>query len=199
MYRLGLTGGIASGKSTVAAMLSHIGAAVIDADAISRETTAPDGAAIQAITLQFGSEFISDDGGMARERMRALVFQDPSAKTRLEKILHPLIAQKMEELATEYANTGHACAVFDIPLLVESAYWRKRLHRILVVDCEPHTQVTRAVQRSGLHPAQIQKIIDAQANRRVRLQAADFVLCNEGIDLQELRASTLRLGKEFGL
>jgi len=125
--RLGLTGGIGSGKSTVASMLGELGAAVIDADAISRHLTAPGGLAIPAVAQQFGPQYIAEDGGLDRVAVRSLVFGDPEAKHALERIIHPLVAHEVERQIACAQQTGSTCAVLDIPLLVESTHWRTRV------------------------------------------------------------------------
>ena len=197
--RLGLTGGIGSGKSTVAQLLAGLGAGVIDADAISRATTAAGGAAIPLIQEQFGAAFLGADGALDRERMRRHVFADPQAKVLLEAIIHPLVGQQIAAQAKAHTDAGKTCLVFDIPLLVESGHWRKKLQRVLVVDCSPTTQVSRVIARSGLAADEVQKIIAAQASRARRLSAADLVLFNDGLSLQELAAQVKRIGRQFGL
>lgn len=197
--RLGLTGGIGSGKSTVADLLAQMGAGVIDADAISRATTAAGGAAIPLIRAQFGDSFLDDSGALHRERTRQHVFENPAAKKSLEAIIHPLVGQAVATQTEQLAQAGKTCIVFDIPLLVESAHWRTQLDRVLVVDCLPETQVQRVGARSGLAVADVQKIIAAQAPRLRRLAAADAVLFNNGISLQELAAEVHEIGREFGL
>ena len=199
VLRLGLTGGIGSGKSTVAKLLARQGAGVIDADAISRATTATGGAAIPLIQRQFGAAFVGADGALERDLMRRHVFADPTAKALLEGIIHPLVGQQIEARAQTMADAGHTCLVFDIPLLVESAHWRKRLHRVLVVDCKPATQVSRVMARSGLAEADVQSIIAAQASRTRRLAAADLVLFNDDVSLQVLAAAVVEMGGKFGL
>ena len=197
--RLGLTGGIGSGKSTVAALLATHGAAVVDADAISRATTAAGGAAITLIRQEFGSDFVASDGAMDRERMRLKVFENPGAKARLEAIIHPLVGLEVAAQAEAMTDAGTRCSVFDIPLLVESGHWRKKLHRVLVVDCSAPTQLSRVQARNGLPAAQVYKIMAAQASRQRRLAAADLVLCNEGISLAELATLVKRIAGQFGL
>ncbi|MEO7129732.1 MAG: dephospho-CoA kinase, partial [Rhodoferax sp.] len=125
--RLGLTGGIGSGKSTVAQMLGDLGAAVIDADAIARSVAQPGGAAIGPIATEFGSAFITPEGALDRERMRELAFADAGAKRRLEAIIHPLVGQETQRQVDTAMQQGHRCIVFDIPLLVESRRWRQNL------------------------------------------------------------------------
>jgi dephospho-CoA kinase len=199
MLRLGLTGGIGSGKSTVLGMLQAHGCAAVDADAISRSVTAPGGAAIAHIVQQFGADFIASDGSLDRARMRALAFADASAKSRLEAIVHPLVAAEIARQVTDAQTAGRRCVVIDVPLLVESGHWRDRLDRVIVVDCHPSTQLARVMARSGLAPAQVEAIMKAQATRAQRLAAADIVICNEGIDLQQLAAAVAQVAHAFGL
>ncbi|WP_310339868.1 dephospho-CoA kinase [Rhodoferax saidenbachensis] len=197
--RLGLTGGIGSGKSTVAALLASLGATVIDADALARATTAPDGAAIAQIRTTFGPSMLTPEGALDRERMRQLVFADSSARARLEAIVHPLVGQAIGQ-ATQTANTaGATLIVYDIPLLVESAHWRHDLPRVLVVDCSPQTQIQRVMTRSGLSEVEVTRIMAAQAPRAPRLRAADIVVFNDGISLAELAQQVQQIGQQFGL
>lgn len=198
-FTLGLTGGIGSGKSTVAQMLATHGAAVIDADAISRSTTAAGGAAIPQILAQFGAAFVTADGALNREQMRLHVFSNPQAKAQLEAIVHPLVGQQIADQAQAHGAAGKACIVFDIPLLVESGHWRKRLQRVLVVDCSEATQVSRVTARSGLPADQVQHIMAAQASRSRRLAAADTVLCNDGMGLPALAEMVRQMAPQFGL
>ncbi|MBC7682970.1 MAG: dephospho-CoA kinase [Ferruginibacter sp.] len=197
--RLGLTGGIGSGKSTVAHMLLALGATVIDADAISRRTTAPLGAAIPAIRADFGSDFITADGAMDRERMRALIFTDPGAKKRLETIIHPLVGQEIEAQFQRAQAGGAHCVVFDIPLLVESGHWQDRLDKILVVDCQVETQVSRVMARSNIGEAAVRSMIAAQASREQRQKAADVTIFNDGLTLAQLRLEVKKIAPLFGL
>ncbi|NML47984.1 dephospho-CoA kinase [Ramlibacter sp. G-1-2-2] len=197
--RIGLTGGIGSGKSTVLAMLQERGAVPVDADAISRATTASGGLAIPAIRVQFGPEFVTADGALDRERMRERAYAQPEARRQLEAIIHPLVGQEIERQVGNALAAGAACIVFDIPLLVESGRWRAQLDRVLVVDCEPETQVRRVVARSALAPEQVRAIIAAQAPRALRLAAADLVVCNEGLSLAALRSEVEQAARSFGL
>jgi dephospho-CoA kinase len=197
--RVGLTGGIGSGKSTVLQMLARLGAAVIDADAISRATTATGGAAIAAIAQRFGSDFITPQGALDRDRMRERAYADPAARKQLEEIIHPLVGQESERQVQAALDAGVPCIVFDIPLLVESGRWRERVDRVLVVDCSPETQVERVIARSGLRPEEVRAIIAAQASRGQRLAAADYVICNDGLSLDELRDKVVQTARRFGL
>lgn len=197
---LGLTGGIGSGKSTVARMLSEHGAAVIDADAIARGVTAPGGAAIDQIAQDFGAQLISPEGGLDRDRMRTLAYADPAVRKRLEAIVHPLVGQETERQAQLAAQEKRLCVVFDVPLLVESGErWRKKVHRVLVVDCSVATQLERVMARNGLARAEIERIVAAQASRTQRLAAADIVIHNEALSLDGLREEVNQIAKRFGL
>ncbi|HYE41555.1 MAG TPA: dephospho-CoA kinase [Ramlibacter sp.] len=197
--RIGLTGGIGSGKSTVLQMLQALGAAAIDADAISRATTAPGGAAIPRIAQQFGPAFIAADGGLDRSRMRERAYAHPEARRELEEIVHPLVGEEIARQVEAALAAGARCIVFDIPLLVETGRWRSQLDRVLVVDCEPQTQVDRVVARSALAADEVRAIIAAQAPRALRLAAADAVICNEGLTLEALRYEVEQAARSFGL
>ena len=186
MVRLGLTGGIGSGKSTVAKMLLDGGAALIDADAVSRAITAAGGSAIPQIAAQFGPEAIAADGAMNRDAMRQRVFADPSARQQLEAIIHPLMSLESDRQAEQASLAGSELLIFDIPLLVESKRWRQQLDRVLVVDCEEATQINRVIQRSGWTADAVKKVIASQATRAQRLAAADLVIYNDGLTLEEL-------------
>jgi dephospho-CoA kinase len=198
-WRIGLTGGIGSGKSTVLRMLQALGAAGIDADAISRATTAPGGAAIPAIARDFGPGFIGADGGLDRARMREHAYAQPQSRRDLEQIIHPLVGEEIARQVEAAQASGARCIVFDIPLLVESGRWRAKLDRVLVVDCEPETQVARVVARSGLSPEEVRAIIAAQAPRALRLAAADTVICNEALTLDALEHEVAQAARSFGL
>ena len=199
MHRIGLTGGIGSGKSTVANLFVQQGAQLIDADAISRATTAPGGAAIARIATQFGPEFVDDSGALRREHMRQRVFADAAAKKQLEAIIHPLVSQAIGERTQQALTQGTRCLVYDIPLLVESGHWRKHFQRVLVVDCHPAIQVERVCQRSAMTAEDVMTIIAAQASRRQRLAAADLVLHNQGISLVQLATQVQEIAAQFGL
>ncbi|MEO8312238.1 MAG: dephospho-CoA kinase [Caldimonas sp.] len=183
--RIGLTGGIGSGKSTVGAMLAGLGAAVIDTDLIARRLTMPGGAAIEAIRTAFGTEFIGTDGGLDRPRMRRAAFDDVGTRTRLEAILHPLIGVEVEREAALAAATA-AALVFDVPLLVESDRWRSRVDAVWLVDCDEALQVERVAARPGWTEEAARAVIAQQAPRAARRAAADAVIHNEGLSLAEL-------------
>ncbi|RZL91438.1 MAG: dephospho-CoA kinase [Variovorax sp.] len=194
MHRIGLTGGIGSGKSTVAALLVELGAALVDTDAIARSLTLPGGAAIAPIAARFGAEVLSADGSLDRARMREIVFQDPSAKRQLEAILHPLIGAACEHQADA---ADQPLLVFDVPLLVESGRWRARVDRVLVVDATEGTQRRRVMTRSGWSGEQVDAVIAQQATRTARRAAADAVIFNENLTLQELAQEVRTLWLEW--
>ena len=174
---IGLTGGIGSGKSTVADAFAALGAGVVDTDQVAHRLTAPNGDAMPAIVAEFGPTIIDSTGAMDRSAMRRIVFPDPLARRRLEAILHPMIG----------AETTHALEAVEgpyrivvVPLLVEGRHWRSRVDRVLVVDCPRALQIERVTQRSGLALEQIEAILDAQATREERLAQADDVIDNAG-------------------
>ncbi len=197
--RLGLTGGIGSGKSTVAGLLVGLGAGVVDADAISRQLTIAGGLAMPAIAATFGSAFVDASGALARDRMRQLVHTDASARIRLEAIIHPLVGQESRRQAALLAEQACPCIVFDVPLLVESAHWRGDLDHVLVVDCTTEKQIDRVMARNQLSRAEVEKIIASQASRRLRLAAADSVIFNVGLSLDELAVELQQISARFGL
>lgn len=182
--RIGLTGGIGSGKSTVATLLASHGAGVIDTDAISRRLTAAGGRAIPALREAFGDSAIDVHGALDRHRMRHLVFTDPAARHRLEAILHPMILGDTESEAARLA--GSTVLVFDVPLLVESPQWLRRVHRVLVIDCSEATQIARVMQRSGWSEASVKAVMATQASREQRRAVADDLIVNDGISIDTL-------------
>lgn len=174
---IGVTGGIASGKSTVARLFEALGAAVVDTDAIAHELTGPGGDAIEPIRSRFGAQFITADGALDRPGMRALAFSDPQAKRDLEAILHPRIRARAQALV---AQAQAPYVLLLIPLLAESGGYPGLIDRVLVVDCDERSQIARARQRSGLDEAQVRAIMAAQASRAQRLALADDVIDNDG-------------------
>jgi dephospho-CoA kinase len=176
---IGLTGGIGSGKSTVAARLAALGAAVVDTDEISRSITAPGGAAIAALREAFGDRFIDASGALNRAAMRELVFEDEPSRKRLEAILHPAIRKASDEAL---AGANGAYALLVVPLLFETRGYEGRVARTLVVDCSEDLQIERTVARSGLTAAQVRAIMRAQWPRWRRLQVASDVAWNGGTE-----------------
>ncbi|MBN8746568.1 Dephospho-CoA kinase [Xylophilus ampelinus] len=183
MRRIGLTGGIGSGKSTVSVLLQALGAAIVDTDAIARSLTLAGGPAMPALVQAFGPDMADATGALDRVRMRERVFADAAAKRVLESILHPLIGAECER----QAGLAEAPAVvFDVPLLVESGRWRRLVDKVLVVDTSTQTQRERVKARSGWSDDAIQAVIAQQATRAARRAAADAVLFNDGVTVQEL-------------
>lgn len=193
---VGLTGGIGSGKTTVAHMLAGCGATIIDADAISRSLTEAGGAALIPIKRVFGEEVIGADGALNRGAMREIVFAQPASRTKLEAIIHPLVQMRM---SAAIQNAPTDVVVLDIPLLVESPRWRKQIDLIVVVDCNVETQVSRVMQRNGWAASTIEAIIQSQATRGDRLKAADVVIFNEKSNLSILKNQVNSLGNKLGL
>lgn len=192
-YVIGLTGGIGSGKSTVAAIFAEFGAAVIDTDAIAHALSAPGGAAIPALRQAFGSTVLAADGSLDRAAMRRIAFNDPVAKARLEGILHPLI---LAEADGQCGRTQAPYVVLVVPLLIETGTYRSRVNRILVVDCSEQTQIERTMARSRLSAPEVRAIMAAQASRAERLAAADDTIDNDG-PAQALRAQVERLHRDY--
>ncbi|MFC0251220.1 dephospho-CoA kinase [Massilia consociata] len=197
-FSVGLTGGIGSGKTTVADMFAALGASVIDTDQIAHALTAPHGAAMPALLAEFGDDFATPDGALDRGKMRALVFSDATARARLEAILHPRIRDATAAAAS--IATGDY-VIFAVPLLIESGTWRERVTRVLAIDCPEEVQVARVMARNGLSEAQVRAIMAAQVSRTQRLAAADDVILNDdGLDalrpqVEQLHAKYLSQSK----
>ncbi len=193
-FCVGLTGGIASGKSSAAALFEELGAAVVDTDAIAHELTRPGGAAMEKIRHAFGPSFVAADGSLERAKMRQLVFNDPDAKARLEGILHPLIR---EQARARILAAQQPYVIVVVPLLIETGAYRDLIQRVLVVDCGEEQQVARAMRRSQLKEGEVRSILAAQLSRTERLKGADDVIDNNGgmealrMQVQKLHASYL--------
>ena len=200
-FVVGLTGGIGSGKSAVGDLFAARGIAVIDTDAIAHQLTAPGGAAMPAIRAEFGDAAATAEGALDRAAMRNIVFADPSARKRLEAILHPLIRVESER---RLAGADSPYAILMVPLLVESGDYRKRVDRVAVVDCREETQIARVMRRNGLARPEIERILAAQASRAQRLEAADDVIDNDGTPdelaarIEPLHVSYLAAAGRFG-
>ena len=190
-HRIGLTGGIGSGKTTLGQMLVARGIPLVDADAISHQVTAPQGAGIEPIRRHFGNAYINEQGALDRDRMRQHVFSNPEAKQALQSLLHPLIFQGMIQAMDVTAQQGHAMVLVDIPLLLDSVRWRGLLDKVIVVDCSEQTQVRRVMARNQLSAPEVRQIIQQQASRSRRLAAADVVVFNDEDDLPKLQAHAL--------
>jgi len=192
-YSVGLTGGIGSGKSAASGRFGELGAGVVDTDEISRELTAPAGAAMEEIRKQFGPEFITVDGGLDRARMRRLVFADAAARKKLEAVLHPLIRARTR---TAIAAAAQPYVVVVVPLLLETGACAELVKRVLVVDCEEAEQVRRTMARSGMSAGEVREIMATQLSRAERLRRADDVLANDG-DLPALQRRVARLHAQY--
>ncbi|MGV3741223.1 MAG: dephospho-CoA kinase [Burkholderiaceae bacterium] len=188
-FSVGLTGGIGSGKSFVADMFAARGASIIDTDVLAHQLTAPQGKAIPAIEQQFGSELLTAEGAMDRQKMRTRVFAHPEEKKKLEAILHPLIRLGAEE-AADAARGSYP--IFVVPLLVESGTWKDRVSRVLVVDCPEELQVARVMQRNRFSAEQVRAIMAMQASRASRLANSDDVIANDS-DVAALEPQVDRL------
>ena len=201
MFRLGLTGGIGSGKSAVADILASFGAAIIDTDVIAHEITAPHGLVIDAIRKTFGPSFIKEDGSLDRALMRNEVFNHPESKKVLEQITHPLIYQLVNEKTQSVIELGSApYIVYVVPLLVESGQWINqsppRIDGLLVIDCPKETQIDRVKKRNQLSTDLIEKIIASQASQEERLRHADWVIQNDS-NLEHLENQTRQIHQEI--
>ena len=192
-FVVGLTGGIGSGKSAAADEFARLGAGLVDTDAISRSLTEPGGAALPHIKSVFGDAFLAPGGAMDRKRMRERVFSDPAAKRALEALLHPMIRAEAER---RIAAASSPYIVYVVPLLVESADYRGRVDRVLVVDAPEALQIERVRSRSGLAEAQVRAIMAQQASRSARLAVADDVIDNGGT-LEALREQVATLHARY--
>ena len=194
MFSVGLTGGIGSGKSVVAERFALHGATVVDSDLIAHQITAPGGAAMPLIEARFGSQFLTPTGALDRARMRALVFGDATAKSKLEAITHPLIRAECDRAAQ--AALGHY-VIYVVPLLVESGNWKDRVNRVLVVDCAESTQIRRVMQRNGFTREQVEAIMAQQATRSARLACADDVIDNDEVPLEQVLKEVDKLHLDY--
>ena len=177
-YIVGVTGGIGSGKTTVANLFSTLGVALVDTDAIAHALTAPDGRAIAAIRSQMGKEFIGNDGALDRAAARGRVFADANVKLQLEAILHPLIREEVDNALRADAVSRAPYAMLVVPLLFESLTYRDGANETLLIDCPVATQLERVKLRPGLNADEAARIVAAQLPRAVRLQLADNVVWN---------------------
>lgn len=191
-YRIGLTGGIGSGKSTVSALFRKLGVPVIDADAIVRKLVEPGGTAYDQVVALVGAEAVAPDGRLQRDRLRQAVFEDQALRLKLEAVLHPLVYEEMENAVSKIT---YPYCILSIPLLVETA-GGARVDRILVVDAPEALQIARTAERDGVAAEQVRRIISAQAGRRKRLQAADDVIDNSG-DLEAVKARVHELHRKY--
>lgn len=193
---IGLTGGIGSGKSTVADRFVARGAALVDTDQLAHQLTVPGGDAMATIEAAFGPTVVAADGSLDRAAMRTVVFQDPAARRRLEAILHPMIRARTDAGARAALAGGAPYVLLAIPLLVEAGNVRSRVDRVLVIDCPVEVQIARVMTRSGLSRAEVERILAAQATREARLAAADDVIDNGG-DLEALEPRVRALHEHY--
>lgn len=192
-FIVGLTGGIGSGKTTVADLFAALGIEVVDTDIIAHQLTAPGGGAMPALAAAFGPEVVRPDGGLDRPAMRRLAFSDPTLRHRLESILHPLIRQ---EATARCRAAPSSYVILAVPLLVESGNYRERCDRVLVVDCDEAVQVERVMARSALPETEVRAIMAAQASRGERLTAADDVIGNDD-GIERLAAQVAGLHRRY--
>lgn len=185
MKLVGLTGGIASGKSTAAKILESIGAAVVNADTLAREAVEPGREAWQEIVAAFGSEILQSDRTLDRQKLRTLIFNNPDARRKLESIIHPRVRALAERRIAEHGAAGYAVVVYEVPLLFEG-----RLHEwlrpVILIACDIEIQIERLQQRDGLDRVQAQKHIEAQMNLEEKRRLADYVIENNG-NLEDLK------------
>ncbi|MGC2164968.1 MAG: dephospho-CoA kinase [Gallionella sp.] len=173
---VGLTGGIGSGKSTVASLFENLGAGIIDTDEIAHNLTRAKGNAVPEIRRVFGNEFINNEGAMIRKKMRELIFADASAKRLLEQLLHPMILDRAKSQSVQLATRPYI--IFVVPLLAQSAAFRQLVQRVLVVDCDEGNQIARVTARSHMNADEVRAIIAQQTPRSELLDMADDVIRN---------------------
>ncbi|MEY4684193.1 MAG: dephospho-CoA kinase [Pseudomonadota bacterium] len=191
VYRVGLTGGIGSGKSTVSLMLSRLGVPVIDADQVARSVVEPESKALNMIKSHFGEEIVTE-GRLDRRRLREIIFADEMERQWVESLLHPFIQAEMLQRADQQ---DHAYVVLEIPLLFEAGY-RSLVDRVLVIDAPKELQIDRVIRRDGVPPSQVESIIKAQISSDERLKQADDVIENSG-DFTHLERQVERLHRNY--
>lgn len=194
MFVVALTGGIGSGKSTATEIFASFGVPIVDVDVISHQLTATGGLLIPAIEQTFGKGFINADGALNREKMRQLVFNNPQSRLELEAILHPAIHS--EALAQLARNSHTPYQILAIPLLIESSRYLKNINRVLVIDSNESSQISRTMQRSRLTEQEVRNIMSAQISRQERLALADDVIENDG-NFDDLHNKIVRIHKKY--
>jgi dephospho-CoA kinase len=198
--RLGLTGGIGSGKTSFGEFLCRPGMGLVDSDQIARQLTGPEGEAIGPIAQAFGPEYVDSTGALDRQRMRQLAYADPQSRAALEAIIHPLVSLHSQKQAAAAQAAGARVIIFDVPLLVESGRWAPRLDAVIVVDCPEDLQIQRVMARSALDRKTVEAIMKAQCPRDVRRASADIVVHNgHRCTLAELRHIAEETAALFGL
>ena len=192
--KIGLTGGVASGKTTVSDFFKGLGIPVIDADVISHEVTQPDGSAFEEIISSFGSNILDENGLIDRKKMRAIIFDDASKKEMLERIIHPKVR---EEMFNSVAQSNDHYLIVSVPLLVETGM-NKMMDRTLVVDCSEETQIERIMHRDKITLNEAKSVVRNQIHRSNRLKAADDLIVNEkNVTLNELEKEVLELNRRY--
>ncbi|MBB6121367.1 dephospho-CoA kinase [Nocardiopsis algeriensis] len=195
MLKVGLTGGIGSGKSAVSAELASYGAVVIDADALAREVVEPGTPGLAAVVAEFGEGVLAPDGGLDRPRLGEIVFADEEKLARLNAVVHPLVGERSAELMARARADGARVVVYDVPLLVENGL-QSLYDVVVVVDAPDEARVERVSRGRGMDPEQVRARIRAQAGREERLAAADLVVDNSGTP-EQLRERVARLWEEL--
>ena len=191
-FRVGLTGGIACGKTTVANLFAALGATIVDTDQLAREVVEPGSPLLPKIAAHFGDNVLAADGSLDRRALRTRIFADPAERLWLEQLTHPAIRELTD---TRSAAAKGAYVMVAIPLLVETAGAR-RFDRVLVVDCDPEVQLARLQARDGTTRAEAQRMLSAQATRAERLAVADDVIRNDG-DVADLRDQVEKLHRQY--
>jgi dephospho-CoA kinase len=181
---IGLTGGIASGKSTVAKILAGLGAAIVDADALAREVVEPEREAWHEIVESFGPKVLQGDRTLDRQKLRAIIFNNPAARQKLESIIHPRVRALAEKRIAQHAATGHSLVVYEVPLLFEGKL-HEWLRPVVLVACNPEVQKRRLQQRDGIDAEAAERHIAAQMSLEEKRRLADYIIDNDG-DLAEL-------------
>jgi len=192
VFRVGLTGGIASGKSTAAKFFGALGVPILDSDQIARDVVEPGQPPLERLVERFGPSILTADGHLDRPALRQIVFSDPMARADLEALTHPAIGAAMEARS---ASAGGPYQILVIPLLIEKNV-KSHVNRVLVVDCDEELQVRRLTARDGSTPAQAQAILNAQASRTARLKAADDVITNDS-DMGSVRKQVQALHAQY--
>ena len=188
MKLVGLTGGIASGKSTVAKIFQRLGAAIVNADDLAREVVLPGREAWKEIVASFGAEILQTDQNLDRQKLRTLIFNQPEARKRLESIIHPRVRALAEERIRQYGAAGYPVVIYEVPLLFEGKL-QEWLRPVILVACKVETQTARLQKRDHLSPADAEKHIAAQMSLPEKRRLADYVIENDG-SLADLERQT---------